>query len=189
MRFTPTAMPGLIQVDIDRRTDERGDFARTWCDEEAARHGLRTPMVQDSMALNLRKGTLRGMHYHAASFPQARLIRCNAGEAFVAVVDLRPTSPMFLKTFEARLDAVTCSALYVPPGLALGYQTLVDDTVIAYKMPERYDPAHERGLRWNDPSLSIRWPDGHPTLSARDADYPDFDVDAYRGSRLGEPQS
>jgi len=174
MRFHRTSLPGVIRIELEKQTDERGYFARSWCDREAAAEGLRTPMVQDSIAFNEKKGTLRGLHYHAAPFSQARVIRCAAGAAFVAVADLRLDSPTFLRTYEAMLDGRSQAAIYVPAGMALGYQTMADETMICYKMPEFYDPQFERGVRWNDPAFSIAWPDVQPTINARDASYPDF---------------
>ena len=178
MRFYRTSLGGVIRIELEKQVDERGYFARTWCDREAAAEGLRSPMVQDSLAFNEVKGTLRGLHYHAAPFPQARVIRCAAGAAFVVVADLRSDSPTFLRTYEATLDAQSHSAIYVPACVALGYQTLADGTVICYKMPEFYDPQFERGIRWNDPAFGIAWPDARPTINARDASYPDFNADA-----------
>lgn len=178
MRFHRTSLDGVIRIELERLTDARGYFARSWCDREAAAEGLRTPMVQDSIAFNERKGTLRGLHYHAASFPQARVIRCAAGAAFVAVADLRSDSPTFLRTYEVTLDGPSQSAIYVPAGLALGYQTLMDETTVCYKMPEFYDPQFERGVRWNDPAFHIAWPDSEPTLNQRDASFPDFNAGA-----------
>ena len=180
MRFYPTNLQGVIRIELERQVDERGYFARAWCDREAAAEGLRTPMVQDSIAFSEVKGTLRGLHYHAAPFPQARVIRCPAGAAFVAVADLRSDSTTFLRTFEVTLDSQNQTAIYVPPGVALGYQTLVDRTMICYQMPEFYDPQFERGVRWNDPAFSIAWPDPQPTLNTRDASYPDFDMSVHR---------
>jgi dTDP-4-dehydrorhamnose 3,5-epimerase len=180
MQFHRTSIDGVIRIEIDKRVDDRGFFARTWCDCEAAAQGLRTPMVQDSIAFNARKGTLRGLHYHAGSFPQARVVRSVAGAAFVAVVDLRSGSATRLQHIAINLDAANYSAVYVPPGCAVGYQTLVDETVIAYQMPEFYDPQFERGVRWNDPAFRIRWPDHRPILNERDSSYPDFDPEASR---------
>jgi dTDP-4-dehydrorhamnose 3,5-epimerase len=174
MRFHRTSLPGVIRIDLDRQIDDRGYFARAWCDREAAAEGLRTPMVQDSIAFSEVKGTLRGLHYHAAEFPQVRVIRCMAGAAFVVVADLRSQSSTFLRTFATTLDALKQAAVYVPHGLALGYQTLEDRTMMYYQMPEFYAPQFERGVRWNDPAFAIAWPDIHPTLNARDSGYPDF---------------
>ena len=174
MRFHRTSLPGVIRIELDRQVDDRGYFARTWCDREAAAEGLRTPMVQDSIAFSEARGTLRGLHYHAAEFPQVRVIRCIAGAAFVVAVDLRSQSSTFLRTLDVTLDALNQVALYVPHGLALGYQTLAARTMMYYQMPEFYAPQFERGVRWNDPAFAIAWPDNQPTLNARDAGYPDF---------------
>lgn len=174
MRFHEESLRGLFVIDLDPVADARGFFARTWCDREAAVHGLRTPLVQDSIAFNHRRGTLRGMHFHAAALPQVRVVRCVAGAAFVAAADLRSNSPTHLHVFEMDLESTTGRALYVPPGIALGYQTLEDATVIGYKMAEFYDPLHERGLRWNDPLLTIHWPIPNPIVNDRDASFPDY---------------
>src|SRR5580765_7236862 len=162
MRFEPTTVDGVVRIEIEKRVDQRGYFARTWCDREAMAEGLRTPMVQDSIAFNAVRGTLRGLHYHDAAFPQARVIRCIAGAAFVATVDLRSAPPTYLRTFTATVDAEGQSGIYVPPGVALGYQALADRTMILYQMPEFYDPLFERGVRWNDPAFGIQWPDQKP---------------------------
>lgn len=180
MQFHRTNVDGVMRIEIERLSDERGYFARTWCDREAAAAGLRTPMVQDSIAFNARKGTLRGLHYHADGFPQARVIRCTAGAAFLAAVDLRSGCVTFLEVFSTTLDAEDHAAVYVPPGVAVGYQTLVDRTTIHYQMPEFYDPQLERGVRWNDPAFAIRWPNQQPIINTRDASYPDFQSDARR---------
>jgi dTDP-4-dehydrorhamnose 3,5-epimerase len=174
MRFHPTSLQGVIRIEPEKHADGRGYFARVWCDREAAAEGLRTPMVQSSVAFNETKGILRGLHYHDASFPQVRVIRCTAGAAFVAAADLRPGSPTFLRTFAFTLDAQNQTAIYAPHGVALGYQTLADQTMMCYQMPEFYDPQFERGVRWNDPAFGIDWPDLQPTLNERDASYPDF---------------
>jgi dTDP-4-dehydrorhamnose 3,5-epimerase len=185
VRFHQTPLPGVIIIDVDPIEDARGWFARTWCDREAAAAGLRTPMVQDSVAINRKAGTLRGLHFHAAPFPQARVLRCIAGEAFVAAVDLRAIGATFLRAFHLVLDAGRQTALYAPPGVALGYQTLMDQTVIGYKMPMPYDSRFERGVRWNDRAFRIEWPAADPILNDRDATYPDFDPRAFAESLDG----
>jgi dTDP-4-dehydrorhamnose 3,5-epimerase len=126
------------------------------------------------MAFNETKGTLRGLHYHAPEFAQVRVIRCAAAGAFVAAVDLRPASPTFLKTLTLTLDSGNQWALYAPPGVAIGYQTLADRTIVHYQMAEFYDPRFEMGVRWDDPAFGIDWPDSRPTMNERDAGYPDF---------------
>ena len=178
MRFLRTPFEDVLRIELEKQMDDRGYFARTWCDREAVRAGLRAPMVQSSIAYNTSKGTLRGLHYHAATFPQARVIRCMAGAVFLALVDLRRASATFLRTLDVDLNASSQSAVYVPPGVAVGYQTLTDDTIVHYQMPEFYDPQFERGVRWNDPAFDIAWPIAMPILNDRDAHYPDFDPSA-----------
>ena len=131
-------------------------------------------MVQDSIAFNEKKGTLRGLHYHAAPFPQARVIRCAAGAAFVAVADLRPDSPTFLRTYEAMLDGRSQSAIYVPAGMALGYQTMADETMILLQDAGVLRPAVRAGRALERSGLQHRVARRHPTINARDASYPDF---------------
>jgi dTDP-4-dehydrorhamnose 3,5-epimerase len=174
MRFEATPLSGLVRIEVEPFVDHRGMFARTWCDREAAAAGLRGPMVQQSIGVNRQAGTLRGLHYQAP-LPQVRVMRCLHGQAFFAAVDIRRSSPTFLRTYTLVLDARTHSAVYVPPGIAAGYQTLADDTVIGYLMAEFYDPPSERGVRWDDPAFGVRWPDAVRTLNERDASYPDFD--------------
>ena len=175
MKFSATELPGVTLVDVEPHTDERGYFARTWCAREFAAAGLRDRMVQGSIAFNLVAGTLRGLHYTAAAFPQARLVRIVQGAAYLAVLDLRRSSPTYLQHLEVTFDSADARSIYTPPGGALGYQTLAAETVVYYLMPEFYAPEHERGVRWNDPAFAIPWPDAQRTINARDAGYPDFD--------------
>lgn len=174
MKFTETSLRGVFVVDIEPHADDRGFFARTWCAREFAQHGLCERMVQGSISHNKKAGTLRGLHYHAAQFPQARLVRVIRGNAFFAMVDLRPDSPTCLQHVAQTVHADDFRAVYTPPGIALGYQTLVDDTLIYYLMPEFYQPEHERGVRWDDPAFGIDWPDAERIIIERDASYPDY---------------
>lgn len=176
MKFSQTKLGGAYIVDIERLADERGFFARTWCEREFEAQGLRSRMVQNSVSFNKKKGTLRGLHYHAAPFKQARLVRCVAGSAFAVIVDLRPRLTTFTQHVSVTLTAELHRALYVPPGLALGYQTLENDTEIYYQMPEFYDPVYERGVRWNDPAFGIQWPEDKRIILERDGNYPNFET-------------
>ncbi len=178
MRFTTTAIEGLRFVDIEPHVDERGFFARTWCAREFAAAGLPERMVQGSISFNRRAGTLRGLHYHAFEFAQSRLVRVVQGAAFMACVDLRPASPTYLAKVEATLEAREHRAIFTPPGIALGFQTLVDDSLIYYLMPEFYEPEHERGVRWDDPAFAIDWPPAECIIIERDANYPDYEPQA-----------
>ena len=193
MRFSPTALPGVVSIEIERLGDERGYFARTWCEREAAAQGLPPRMVQDSVGHNTAGGTLRGMHYHAAGFPQARVMRCLTGRVHAVALDLRADSPCFLTSVGLALTGERFDAIYVPPGVALGYLTLEADTTVQYQMPLFYDPQFERGVRWNDPAFAIDWPSAPTVLHPRDAGYADFSPDMAQGLSLdavaGEPVS
>ena len=179
MKFSHSTLPGVMRIAIEPRVDERGFFARTYCVREFADAGIDRPMRQDSMAHSRRAGTLRGLHYHDQAFPQTRLLRFTSGSAFVALVDLRRRSTAYLQHETMTLSAAESDAVFVPPGIALGYQTLEDDSVVYYQMSELYAPAHERGVRWNDPALRIEWPNGERIINERDARYPDFDPDKH----------
>lgn len=181
MRFTTTSLPGVVIVDVDRREDTRGFFARTWCAREFAEHGLIAEMVQASIAFNTRKGTLRGIHFQSAPRKEARLIRCTAGAAFVVVLDLRPDRESFKSSLDFVVSAANHRAIYVPPGIGLGYQTLEDNTEIYYQMTAYYDPSGAAGVRWNDPAFGIRWPEDDRTIMDRDNAYPDFRVSQVEG--------
>ena len=175
MHFTRTSLPGVVVVDVDKLEDMRGFFARTWCSREFQEHGLAPEMVQASVAFNKRKGTLRGIHFQAPPRREARLVRCTAGAAFVVVVDLRPDRESFKRIVDVVLSSTNHSALYVPPGVGLGYQTLQDNTEILYQMSQYYDPTGAAGFRWDDPAFGIEWPDDNRTILERDRTYPDFD--------------
>ncbi len=159
---------------LEPSADERGWFARTWCAREFAGAGLESRLVQCSLSSTPRRGTLRGLHYQATPHAEAKLIRCLRGAIFDAIVDLRPGSPSYRKTFSAELSAANRLALFVPAGCAHGFQTLTDDCEVWYQMSEDHHPESVRGIRWDDPAFAIAWPVLPPILSARDAAYPDF---------------
>lgn len=174
MIFRPTGLPGAYVVDIEPRVDERGFFARTWCQEEFAAHGLSPRLVQCNISHNRVEGTLRGMHYQVAPAAEAKLVRCTRGAIHDVIVDLRPDSPTFLRHVGVTLTAATHTMLYVPEGFAHGFLTLTDDTEVFYQMSEFYAPECARGARWNDPQFGIAWPGPVRCISPRDATYPDF---------------
>jgi dTDP-4-dehydrorhamnose 3,5-epimerase len=153
--------------------DERGFFARTWCQREFETHGLESRLVQCSISFNAREGTLRGLHYQAPPHEEVKLVRCTSGAIFDVIVDLRPPSPTFGHHYSVVLSSSNRLALYVPRGFAHGFQTLEDNTEVAYQMSEFFHPESARGLRWNDPALRISWP---PTarriITERDKNYP-----------------
>lgn len=167
-------LPGVFIIDIERREDLRGFFARLWCSQEFREHGLAGEFVQSSVAYNHKEGTLRGMHWQAPPSREARLVRCTAGAAFAVAADLRPDSGSFREHMSVILDQENHTSLFVPPGRAFGYQTLTDRTEIIYHMTDYYDPDRARGFRWNDPQFGIRWPLSAKVVLERDDGYPDF---------------
>jgi dTDP-4-dehydrorhamnose 3,5-epimerase len=174
VRFTKAALPGAWLIDIDPIADDRGHFARCFCRDEFADHGLPADFVQSSLSFNHRRGTLRGLHYQAAPAAEGKLIRCTRGAIFDVMLDLRPDSSTYLQWQGFTLTAANAAAVFIPPGLAHGFQSLADDTEIVYQMTTRYSPAHAAGVRWNDTAFAITWPIPDPILSPRDANYPDF---------------
>jgi dTDP-4-dehydrorhamnose 3,5-epimerase len=159
MIFIETKLKGAFAIEIERKEDFRGFFARTFCRHEFSHHGLKTQFVQCSISYNERKGTLRGMHFQSAPMQEAKLIRCTRGSIFDAIIDLRRDSPTYKKHFTIELTAETGSALYIPEGFAHGFQTLEDGTEVLYQMTEFFAPDLARGVRWNDPAFGIRWPE------------------------------
>lgn len=174
MRFLESAIPGAFEIRVEPHSDERGFFARTWCQEEFAKHQLNPKLVQCSFSFTARKRTLRGMHYQASPFAEAKLVRCTRGSIFDVVVDLRRDSKAFKRWFGATLTAENHSMLYIPEGCAHGFLTLEDATEVAYQMSEFYNSESARGVRYNDPAFEIAWPDKIEVISERDRIYPDF---------------
>ena len=173
MIFTPLPLPGAYAIEPELAGDERGFFARVWCAEEFVARGLRTDFAQSSISYNRRRGTLRGIHYQAPPHGETKLVRCIRGAVFDCVVDLRPDSPTFRQWYGCELTAENRHALYVPEGVAHGFQTLADDTELLYEITASYSPLHAQGIRWNDAQLSIRWPyPERPVVSERDANLP-----------------
>ena len=173
MRFLPTALPGVCVVEQERHADERGFFARTWCAGEFAAHGLEPTLSQCSVSFNERKGTLRGLHYQAPPFAEAKLVRCTRGALYDVAVDLRPDSPTLGQWVGVELREDDGRALYVPRGFAHGFYCLADATEVAYLISAPYRPEAARGIRWNDPLPGIAWPGPVTVISPRDRDYPD----------------
>lgn len=174
MEFTETKIPGAWIIESVPQTDARGWFARSWCRREFAEHGLDTGLAQCSVSFNARKGTLRGMHFQAGPHAECKLVRCLAGVLHDVVVDLRPDSPGFKQWAAVELTAENHRALYLPKGVAHGFQTLADDTLVHYQISEFYESATARGVRWDDPAFGIEWPVAEPILSDMDRDWPVF---------------
>jgi dTDP-4-dehydrorhamnose 3,5-epimerase len=175
MRFLPTTLAGAYVTEPEPREDERGLFARTYCRDEFAAHGLNTTWVQCNVSYNRLKGTLRGMHWQAEPHAEVKLVRCTRGAAFDVIADLRPGSPTYRHWVGVELTADNRRSVYVPAGFAHGFQTLTDDTELFYQMSEFYHPDLARGARWDDPALGIEWPTvERRILAGRDQSFPDL---------------
>lgn len=168
MMFHETRLQGVFEIHLDPQADERGFFARCWCQKEWERNGLNPKLVQCSVSFNSRKGTLRGIHYQGAPHPEAKLIRCTRGAIYDVVVDLRSQSPTFKKWFATALTADNRRMVYVPEGCGHGFLTLEDDSEVFYQMSEFYHPSLARGVRWDDPAFQILWPGEVKVISERD---------------------
>ena len=169
-----TRLAGVYLVDPERNWDERGFFARVFCEREFAQFNLASRFVQCNVSFNARKGTLRGMHYQAEPRAECKLVRCTRGAIYDVIIDLRRESPTFCEWAGFTLDEQNGQALYIPTGFAHGFQTLTESSEVFYQMSEFYDPELARGVRWNDPRFAIEWCLPQPLMSARDASYPDF---------------
>lgn len=174
MIFQETPLAGAYVIDIERLEDERGFFARTWCQREYTEHGLNPRLAQCSISFNKQKGTLRGMHYQLPPYAEAKVVRCTRGAIFDVIIDLRPESPTYKQHFGLTLTPESRTMLYVPEGFAHGLLTLEDNTEVLYLISEFYAPDYARGFRWNDPTFAIEWPAAVQVISERDAGYPDF---------------
>jgi dTDP-4-dehydrorhamnose 3,5-epimerase len=177
VKFHPTPLQGAYTVELERRGDDRGFFARTFCQDEFKRAGLVPDIVQMNNSLSATKGTLRGLHYQLPPSSEMKLVRCIRGALWDAIVDLRPDSPTFGKSFGAQLDEDNRLMMYVPRGFAHAILTLTDNTEAFYLVSAFYAPDRERGIRWNDPRFQIAWPIEPKDISQKDAGWPDFDPD------------
>ena len=174
--FQKTRLQGAYIIEPERLDDERGFFARTYCDREFKEHGIAFECVQSNISFNKRKGTLRGMHYELKPHAAAKLVRCTMGAIYDVIVDLRRGSPTYAQWVAAELTADNRKMLFVPEGFAHGFQSLVDNTETSYLMSAAYAPESSAGIRWNDPQLGIEWPLAEPIMSARDRALPGIDA-------------
>ena len=174
MRFTETRLAGAFVIDHERREDNRGFFARTFCQKEFEAHGLNPHIVQCNVAFNKRVGTLRGLHFQLPPYQEAKLVRCTRGAVYDVIVDLRRDSPTFKKWVAVELTAENRKMLYVPTGFAHSYQTLEDNSEVIYQVSEFYAPEHARGVRYNDRAFDVRWPLEITEISEQDRHWPDF---------------
>src|SRR6266446_850547 len=175
MIFHETKLQGVFEIDLDPKPDERGFFARCWCQKEFESHRLNPKVVQCSVSFSARKGTLRGLHYQAAPYPETKVVRCTRGAIYDVVVDLRPQSPTFKEWIAVVLTATNRHIVYVPEGCAHGFLTLEDETEVFYQMSEFYHAESARGVRWDDPAFQIVWPGVVAVISERDRTYPNLE--------------
>jgi dTDP-4-dehydrorhamnose 3,5-epimerase len=192
MRFEELGIAGAFRIAIEPDADDRGFFARVFCVREFSRAGLPADALQASLSFNARRGTVRGMHFQWPPSREAKLVRCIRGSIFDVVLDLRPASRSYLRHACIRLDAENRDAVFIPHGVAHGFQTLADETEVLYQMTDYYAPELAAGFRWNDPAYDIDWPLKRDiVISERDAGYPDFDrqqFEAELARREGAPQ-
>lgn len=174
MNFRPLAVEGVFLIEPERHPDERGFFARTFCREEFEARGLETAIAQCSLSFNHRRGTLRGLHFQAATHEEVKLVRCTRGAIFDALVDLRPGSPTYLRHATVALTAESRAEVYLPRGVAHGFQTLADETEVCYQISTPYAPAEARGYRYDDPAFGIPWPEPVTVISEKDLRLPYF---------------
>lgn len=180
MIFTPLSIEGVWLVEVERHADERGFFARTWCRQEFADHGIQNTMVQASASWNAVAGTLRGLHYSRPPAREGKLVRCVRGRVHDVIVDLRPSSKSFTQHAAVILDDQQRHAVYIPPGIAHGFQTLLDDCEVHYMMTEVHRPELAEGVRYDDPVFAISWPLPVSSISERDRRFSAFDRERHR---------
>jgi len=172
MIFTEIKLKGAYIVDIKPLEDDRGFFARSFCQHELVSQGLLVDVKQCNISYNIKRGTLRGMHFQVAPKAEAKLVRCTRGKIYDVIIDLRLASPTYCQWVAVELSENNYRALYVPEKFAHGFQTLEDNTEVFYQMFEFYSPEHASGVRWDDPAFGITWPLPNPTISERDQSYP-----------------
>jgi dTDP-4-dehydrorhamnose 3,5-epimerase len=184
MIFHKTPLQDARVIELEKRGDDRGFFARFFCEQEFGKEGLETRFAQANNSLSAKKGTLRGLHYQLAPAAEVKVVRCVRGALWDAIVDLRPDSPTYKKWFGAELTAENRLMMYVPRGFAHAILTLTEDAEAFYLVSNFYAPAEERGLRWNDPAIGIEWPIKPEEISPKDAKWPDFDPEFHGVERL-----
>jgi dTDP-4-dehydrorhamnose 3,5-epimerase len=174
MIFTETKLKDAYIIELKKMGDQRGFFARAWCQREFDEHGLVSQVVQANLSYNKAKGTLRGMHYQRAPYAETKLIRCIRGALYDVIIDLRPDSPTYMQWLGVELTTENHKMLYVPEGFGHGFQTLVDNTEAFYQVSEFYTPNAEGGIRYDDPAFNIEWPLEVQVISDKDKSWPDY---------------
>lgn len=174
MIFSETKLKGAFTLELKKIEDERGFFARSYCQKEMEAHGLTAQVVQANVSFNPKKGTLRGMHYQVAPHEESKLVRCTRGAIFDVIIDLRPDSPTYKQWFGVELTANNYKMMFVPEGFAHGYLTLENHTEVTYQVSQFYAPGAEQGIRWDDPAFNIQWSIEPELISEKDKAHPDF---------------
>jgi dTDP-4-dehydrorhamnose 3,5-epimerase len=169
--FTPTRLAGVTLIDIEPHADERGFFARTWCEDEMRAHGLDATLVQCNLSYNAKRATLRGLHYQTSPHEETKIVRCTAGAIYDVAVDLRSSSPTYRSWVGVELTAGNRRMLYIPHGIAHGFITLTDASEVHYQMGSRFVAEAARGVRWDDPAFAIEWPMAPSVISERDREF------------------
>ena len=190
MKFRETKLKGAYIIELEKLEDERGYFARAWCQREFLKHGLDPVLVQCNVSYNPRRGTLRGMHYQEPPHAETKLVRCTRGAVYDVIVDLRPDSETFLQWISLELTADNGRMMYAPKGFAHGFQALEDHSMVFYQVSEFYAPDHCGGARWNDPQLNIIWPCDVTVISTQDKGWKDLSLARLSPLRnlLGNPK-
>lgn len=171
MIFKETLLKGVYIIEVERIEDERGFFARSWCKSEFEKYGLNTNLVQCNISFNIKKGTIRGMHYQLEPYSEAKLVRCTKGSIYDVIIDMRKDSSTFKQWFSVELTHKNRKMIYIPEGCAHGFQTLEDNTEVFYQMSEFYYPDYSEGIRYDDETFNIKWPITKNIISIRDRNY------------------
>lgn len=174
MIFNETKLSGAYVIEIEKKEDERGFFARTWDKEEFCTRGLESKVIQSSISFNKKKGTIRGMHYQIEPYEEVKYVRCTRGKIFDVIIDLRKNSKTFKKWISVELSSTNHKMLYIPKGFAHGFQTLEDNTELHYDITEIFNSECSRGYRWDDPVFGIKWPTNVSEISKRDKEHKSF---------------
>jgi len=182
MKFVETKLKGAYQIELEPHRDERGFFARAYCEEEFKAHGLATRMVQSNVSLNVKKGTLRGLHFQLSPDEEVKLVRCTRGKIWDVMVDLRPGSPTFKQWVGAELSEENHSMLYVPRRFAHGFITLTEAAEVFYQVSHPYSRTNATGALWNDPAFGIQWPLEPSLISAADQGWQKFEASPFVGA-------
>lgn len=174
MKFVELPLHGAFAIEIERLEDSRGFFARTFCEEEFQKNGLVSRFVQSSLSYNVRRGTVRGLHFQQSPWSETKLVRCTSGSVLDVIVDLRAGSPTYLQSTAVELSAGRRTAIYIPKDFAHGFQTLTDDAELLYQIDTSFVASAAKGIRWNDPAIGITWPLPISVIAEKDTRFPDW---------------